>query len=416
MKLSNIQSSIRNKASICFCLFGMLLFLSCGKTESRELPVDAAGLENLTIHPVAPEPLKELNLEQEMVYLENEEVLWGRVLIDMDTDAEGRLYIADIMQGSVHVYNDEGSYLRSIGRRGEGPGEFTEMWGLQVSGDILHVFDANTSRVSLFDVDTGQHIRDILIEPGAADDGLPDWQTAEQTPDFPYRTERIYVVPDNRYMILFKPLPGMLMDNEGQTVEISLFDSSEEKFAAHDVLSLRADGTALHFDESDGGGGWGDAIFNPRARIDYGSETLVYGWDEEMLFSVYDHDAAYRFSFWHPHQNAPMTTDDLLRVYQNPDETISQILETYAPDAWPAYDHLIVDDENRLWVSVITQDLSQREWRVMDLNNSGALLSVIELDQDINVQHIRGEKLYTMEQNSETGERRIVRYRIEMEE
>ena len=330
----------------------------------------------------------------------------------MNTDEQGRLYIADIVQGSVHVYNEDGSYVRSIGRLGEGPGEFTEMWGLQVSEDILHVFDANTSRVSLFGVDTGQHIRDILIEPG---DGLPEWQTAEQAPDFPYRTERLYVVPDNRYMVLFKPLPGMLTDNEGQTIEISLFDISEEKFVAHDVVSLRADGTALHFEERDGVGGWGDAIFNPRARTDYGSQSLIYGWDEDMLFEVYDHHGDYRFSFWHPHQNAAMVTDDLLRAYQNPDENISRILETYAPDSWPAYDHLIVDDENRLWVSVITEDLSKREWRVMDLENDGALLAEIDLDPEMRVMHISSGMLYTIEQNPTDGERKIVRYRILME-
>lgn len=111
-----------------------------------------------------------------------------------------------------------------------------------------------------------------------------------------------------------------------------------------------------------------------------------------------------------------MNTDDLLRIYQSPDETISQILEKYAPDTWPAYDQLITDDENRLWVSVITDDLNKRLWHVMDLNKNGALLAVIELDQGINVRHIREGKLYTVEQNFETGERRIVRYGIELEE
>lgn len=86
-----------------------------------------------------------------------------------------------------------------------------------------------------------------------------------------------------------------------------------------------------------------------------------------------------------------------------------------SPDTWPAYDHLIVDDENRLWVSVITQDLSQREWRVMDLNNRGALLATIELEPEASVMHIGSGMFYVLEQNPADGERRIVRYRILME-
>ena len=48
-------------------LVSTLLFLSCNKTESHELPEGAAELENLTIHPENPDPLKELTIREDMV-------------------------------------------------------------------------------------------------------------------------------------------------------------------------------------------------------------------------------------------------------------------------------------------------------------------------------------------------------------
>ena len=54
---------------------------------------------------------------------ESEDDLFG-VIVDIDIDANGEVYLLDSQLSEVKVYSKDGEFLRSIGREGEGPGEF----------------------------------------------------------------------------------------------------------------------------------------------------------------------------------------------------------------------------------------------------------------------------------------------------
>ena len=54
---------------------------------------------------------------------EEDEFLFG-VLTQIASDEEGNIYLLDAQLNEVMVFSPEGEYLRSIGREGEGPGEF----------------------------------------------------------------------------------------------------------------------------------------------------------------------------------------------------------------------------------------------------------------------------------------------------
>lgn len=52
------------------------------------------------------------------------------VITDIEQDAEGNLYILDSQLNEIKVYGPDGEFLNSIGREGEGPGEFRNANGL----------------------------------------------------------------------------------------------------------------------------------------------------------------------------------------------------------------------------------------------------------------------------------------------
>lgn len=54
---------------------------------------------------------------------EDEADLFG-VIVDIDIDANGEVYLLDSQLSEVKIYSKDGEFLRSIGREGEGPGEF----------------------------------------------------------------------------------------------------------------------------------------------------------------------------------------------------------------------------------------------------------------------------------------------------
>ena len=91
---------------------------------------------------------------------------------DVAVNSKGDIYVADRQLNEVRKFNKDGEYLLSLGRRGQGPGEFQSAKIVSVNiHDDLIVFDNMIRRVSIFS-DNGEHIKttkklmtDSWIEP-----------------------------------------------------------------------------------------------------------------------------------------------------------------------------------------------------------------------------------------------------------
>jgi hypothetical protein len=81
----------------------------------------------------------------------------------MDVRSDGSVVLTDPSEGVVRLYGPEGKLLRTIGRRGSGPGEFlfpaTPTFDAQ---GRIHVFDLNLMRVSVFN-DGGALLRSVSL-------------------------------------------------------------------------------------------------------------------------------------------------------------------------------------------------------------------------------------------------------------
>ena len=66
-------------------------------------------------------------------------------------DGEGRLYTADTGARAVQVFDSSGAWLRTIGRTGQGPGEYVRPYAIGLLGDTLVVVDPQNLRMGLFD-------------------------------------------------------------------------------------------------------------------------------------------------------------------------------------------------------------------------------------------------------------------------
>ncbi len=83
----------------------------------------------------------------------------------MALDSRGRIYVADVGQSHVTVFDSAGSFVRTIGRRGSGPGEFHQPMQLGIdNADTLFVYDVGLRRLTKFSPD-GQFV---------VQKGLPD--------------------------------------------------------------------------------------------------------------------------------------------------------------------------------------------------------------------------------------------------
>ncbi|MEI6564033.1 MAG: 6-bladed beta-propeller, partial [bacterium] len=72
--------------------------------------------------------------------------------VGLARDQEGRLYVSDIGAFRIQVYNADGSYLRTIGRHGDSPGEFVRNKGIALDREHrLYSVDAGFQILQLFD-------------------------------------------------------------------------------------------------------------------------------------------------------------------------------------------------------------------------------------------------------------------------
>ena len=67
------------------------------------------------------------------------------------TDSQGHIYVKDARSAAVRVFDANGRYVTTVGKRGEGPGELREVYSMHVDGDDrLIVADRMSRRLTIF--------------------------------------------------------------------------------------------------------------------------------------------------------------------------------------------------------------------------------------------------------------------------
>lgn len=80
------------------------------------------------------------------------------------------------------------------------------------------------------------------------------------------------------------------------------------------------------------------------------------------------------------------------------------------PKIWPALKTMFFDDEDRLWISTIVNDQDIYEWWIME--KSGKVIAKFEWPRRKRLVTVRNGFLYTQEQESESSEYFILRYKM----
>lgn len=68
-------------------------------------------------------------------------------------DESGYFFVPDLSPPRIVCFDNEGNYSHTIGREGEGPGEFRSIEIRKFSGDVLTLFDSRTRRATRFSTD-----------------------------------------------------------------------------------------------------------------------------------------------------------------------------------------------------------------------------------------------------------------------
>ena len=257
--------------------------------------------------------------------------------------SDGTIYVLDFQAAEVRVFSPGGEYLRTIARRGEGPGEIAEANGIILSGDtLLWIHDYFQNRIEGVDP-SGEEVRSFTkpvfgygyIWNGAFDRRGRYWREASHRDDQDVdRGDSGPGLLSNTSRIYFK-------SHDLATEQVDSVYMGETTSRAY--RSAADWGSQIPFDPSDHhvvnppGGFWSANTGSYRlTRTDEGGDTILV--IEASLAGL------------------PVTPDDRSAYVERWAEREPESRREYEavaalmPDFKPILQGILVDDEDRLWV------------------------------------------------------------------
>ncbi len=149
----------------------VLIFLvGCGTKEpGEEYPAEIKTVDGVKVvaNPDFPkEGTIHYSMEEELSIgvLEGDEEYMLNMPQDIKIDKDGNIYVLDWGDACINVYDEKGIYLRTIGRKGQGPGEFDLPAYYDISPDgRIFIMDTRNRRAVIFGVE-GEYLGGFRLE------------------------------------------------------------------------------------------------------------------------------------------------------------------------------------------------------------------------------------------------------------
>ncbi|MCY4398057.1 MAG: hypothetical protein OXE96_01755 [Gemmatimonadetes bacterium] len=267
-------------------------------------------------------------------------------VVDAVADSEGRVYVLDFQEAGVIALNADLIHDRTIGREGEGPGEFTRPGSMQVlPGDSLLVWDYQPQRITVFPPgsDEAAYVRPLgTQELGSDVQGLAGSLGYLARSSTAYRADASDE-GETRIAVL-----RHIREEGGRVVDELVY-----QYPAAESLVLRGDGSV-----SVSGHPFGRSSFVGLL----GAEQIVHASSDALEVRIVDLQGGVRTAFAFPTTPVAVTGRELAAAADGLSSAMGSLLREGAPYVWPTLTGLVVDDQDRIWLGIHTGDPSTREW------------------------------------------------------
>ncbi len=128
-----------------------------------------------------------------------------QAVIEIALDEEGFVYVSDYQANNIKKFDASGVFIKTIGREGQGPGEFSWPWEIAVSRGRLFVWDMRNMRICVLSSD-GAFIKAVKIQ---IQDGRPEKLEALPNGNIVIEMEKIHYQdidkPQDRTISIYSP-------------------------------------------------------------------------------------------------------------------------------------------------------------------------------------------------------------------
>ena len=369
-----------------YCFFSLILF----QCFSKEYPIKIQYEDNIKIihNPDYPKFKKERYIFNNVLTIGLEEgddnFLFSKIR-DIKVDIHGNIYILDIKNSRIQVFDNQGQYMRTIGSEGQGPGEFSNPMCFDFDEkNNIYIAEYSPGKIICFDKN-GKYIRD---------DELKGDYRFKNIADFYYRHDAINLVvlkfrdnpkPDENPM-LWEMIKA---DKKGyylKTIE------SFEMFKGQNYKKLGISlGCEPHSE-------WTvDRIGNIYIGFSDKYEIRVYGVDGNLKTKIMRDCKLVKIS-------EQEKEEELIGL----PKSIKQ--EVVFPEYRPFFDKIIVDDAGNIWLRRFGKN-KNNQFEFDIFNEEGTYIRKVNID--ITPQYIKDNYIYAITE-TENGFPCVTKYKMEI--
>jgi len=295
------------------------------------------------------------------------------MIVGVDVDAGGRVYVADQQARRLRVFESDGSYVQDLGGPGEGPGEFGPgLAGVFVDDETVSAPDVTNARIGVFTTEG-----EVLPpRPVSLTDGIPlRWD----------ETGSGELVAQRRGM----DVEGMAALDDGDPITTFPEEGQEAE-----ILATVPRGESIRMN----GGNPTIRIFEPEPIWDLADDRVAQGMNDRFRVEIW-RDGTLERVVTRPVEPVEVTdgeerrildmTREMMSATGVPPQAVEQVVQQMEfGESYPAFAQLLLSEDGSLWVQRIRtsrdvpegvewspQDMGSNEWEIFD--TEGRYLGVL---------------------------------------
>ena len=358
---------------VCVAMLGLFIVASFAYAQSTKWKGKIEYEDGVKVIKNPKEPLYGGNvfkLEGELtigVSEGKEEYMFSRIS-GIAVDNTERLYVLDYKEAHIRVFSKNGAYLKTVGQRGEGPGEMASPYSISINrNNEIMVQDLNNRRMMFYST-KGDHLRSLstakMIIVGSKIDS---------------ESNIICLVSTN------SPV--------GQVIELRKYDSELNYLISFYSFSRPKRGSTYN-------------PFMPELCWTVSeNDQIVCGYPESYEFQVFNHDGKLLRRVIREYRPVKITQDEIEEIKRG----LPGPMKIEAPAYHSAYQGLCIDDEGMIYVQTWEKAENRTGYFVDVFDAEGKYMTKIHLEALPLI--LKKGTMYTIEEY-EDGYQYVKRYKV----
>ena len=145
--MRNSKSTLTKYIKLVLALTIVIIIVSCSKKESTYGRNTVNGIRITKNNGIPYVPELKIELEEiGFINMENEtdSIRFLSSIGDITLDRDGSLFIIDYMKCKIHKYDQNCNFIKTFGRKGNGPGEFESLTYMNIRLDTIFIPNVTT--------------------------------------------------------------------------------------------------------------------------------------------------------------------------------------------------------------------------------------------------------------------------------